>query len=681
MTTSRIQRLAVLVIIACTYAVLPAIGGGIMSFSANGDFPVLADTLTVSTIIREQVAVTTVKQVFHNALIRPGTPLYGVTLPSDAMVTSMRWKIKDTWFKASMTSSDTSTSLDQSSTAPSTFSKWFTGAPFTFSIKDTILPAEFVTIELTYVELLKYKNGRIPYAYRPTTLNGAANILIDEWSIDVESGRTISNVVVSPTLSDTLEQIATRCRMYGKDVSIQGNVFTITFGLEFDALSMNVLSTKPAGEDGYALMLAVPKTVGDDSDVMPKRVTFVIDRSGSMDADDRLESAVEAATYCINNLDPSDIFNVVPFDEYVTQWRPDHVPANATNTRAAIDYLKSLYFASGTNIMLALTQSLKMHKADQYVNVIIFLTDGQATIQNEILNAANTSSTRIFVFGIGNGVNQTALQRIANENNGAWFYLERSKSIASTVSEFYDYIKDPVIKNPTISVGPNVMYDVYPSVIPDIYKGQQLVLAGRYTTPGDVTVTVNGTNREGAVSYPFAARLTDDPNINVFVAKIWAKYRIDMLVEWMKKEQANSSKYKEWREEVIRLGKKYSIVTPFTSFADTGTQDNSGGTTSVTNDYVSETWSRCSVAPNPVRDRTRITIDLRDTERRHVSVEIYDMYGNLVYILYNGEMAPELLYFDWDTRDVSGTLVAAGVYQLSVTVNGQHSGSNINVVR
>lgn len=681
MYSLRQDRYLLVTIIALMCAVLPAFAGGIMSFHANGDKPVLADSLFVNTVIREQVAVTTVTQVFHNARTVAANPMYGVSMPANAMVTSMRWKIKDTWFKASMTASDTAVNGGEPTSEQSTFSRWFQGVPFIFTIKDTILPAEIVTVELTYVELLSYRNQRVSYKYSPTGLSGASVSLIDSWAVDVQSGRTISELQLSPELPEVLEQTSTHIRRQGYNVSSTTNGFIVTFQPEFDALSMNVLSTKPANEDGYALMLAVPKTVGDDSDVMPKRVTIVLDRSGSMDADDRLESAIEAASYCINNLDPSDIFNVVPFDEYVTQWKTDHVPATASNMSAAIQYMKSLYYASGTNIMAALTRSLQMHKADEYVNVIIFLTDGQATVEHEKLNAANTSSTRIFVFGIGNGVNQIALRRIADENNGAWYYLERSKSIASTVSEFYDYIKDPVIKNPSITVSPNVMYDVYPSVIPDIYKGQQLVLAGRYTTPGDVTVTVAGTNREGAVSIPFAAHLTDDPNINLFVAKIWAKYRIDMLIEWLKKEPANSSRYTEWREEIIRLGKTYGIVTPFTSLVDKGTPDNGGGTTSVTHDQINVAKDRCSISPNPVRDRTTIRIDLHDKQSKPVRVEILDLQGNVIAVLYDGADAPDVLYIDWKCTNLQGQQITSGVYQLVVSADGLRSTSTINVVR
>lgn len=681
MYSSRQIQYLLVAIVALTCAVFPVFAGGIMSFHANGDKPVLADSLFVSTVIREQVAVTTVTQVFHNAGTAAANPMYGSSLPANAMVTSMRWKIKDTWFKASMTASDTAVRGNQTTPGQNTFSKWFQGVPFIFTIKDTILPAEIVTVELTYVELLAYRNQTVSYKYSPTGLSGTSVSVIDSWAVDVQSGRTISELQFRPELPEVLEQTSTRIRRQGYNVLSTTNGFIVTFQPEFDSLSMNVLSTKPANEDGYALMLAVPKTVGDDSDVMPKRVTIVLDRSGSMDADDRLESAIEAASYCINNLDPSDIFNVVPFDEYVTQWKTDHVPATASNMSAAIQYMKSLYYASGTNIMAALTRSLQMHKADEYVNVIIFLTDGQATVDHEKLNAANTSSTRIFVFGIGNGVNQIALRRIADENNGAWYYLERSKSIASTVSEFYDYIKDPVIKNPSITVSPNVMYDVYPSVIPDIYKGQQLVLAGRYTTPGDVTVTVSGTNREGAVSIPFAAHLTDDPNINLFVAKIWAKYRIDMLIEWLKKEPANSSRYTEWREEIIRLGKTYGIVTPFTSLVDNGTQDNGGGTTSVTHDEIDVAMNRCSISPNPVRDHTTIKIDLRDMQGKHVRVEIVDINGALVKVLYDQDAPLELLELNWTSTDEIGTAVASGVYQLVVDIDGLRSVTTINVVR
>jgi hypothetical protein len=207
------------------------------------------------------------------------------------------------------------------------------------------------------------------------------------------------------------------------------------------------------------------------------------------------------------------------------------------------------------------------------------------------------------------------------------------------------------------------------------------MLVGRYKRPGDVTVTVEGTDRSGSAFYPFAASLTDDPNINIFVAKIWAKYRIEMLLEWMKKESTYSSRYKEWREEVIRLGKTYGIVTPFTSLVDNGAQDNGGGTTSVTHDEINVAKDRCSISPNPVRDQTTIKIDLRDMQSKHVRVEIVDINGALVKVLYDEDVLLELLELTWTSTDYVGTAVASGVYQLIVDIDGLRSATTINVVR
>ena len=680
MYSSRHNRYLLVAIIALMCAVLPAFAGGIMSFHANGDKPVLADSLFVNTVIREQVAVTTVTQVFHNARTVAANPMYGVSMPANAMVTSMRWKIKDTWFKASMTASDTAVKGNQTTPGQNTFSKWFQGVPFIFTIKDTILPAEFVTVELTYVELLSYHNQMVSYTYAPMGFAGSSVSLIHLWTIDVQSGRTISETQTRPELPEVHEQTQTHVRRQGYNLSSPSNTYSVTFQPEFDALSMNVLSTKPANDDGYALMLAAPKTRDSDNDVMPNRVTFVIDRSGSMEGS-RMVVAKDAALRCVQGLDVDDIFNVMHFDHSSTTWATEHKPATPENIISASDFISSIQPKGGTDILAALRRALVSHAADSYVNVIIFLTDGKAPIDHKLLRAANTSGTRIFVFGIGDGINPIELQRIGTEHNGSTILVEQESQVVSAVTTLFELVKDPIIKNPRISFSPDVVYDVYPSAIPDIYQGQQLMLVGRYKRPGDVTVTVEGTDRSGSAFYPFAASLTDDPNINIFVAKIWAKYRIEMLLEWMTKESTYSSRYKEWREEVIRLGKTYGIVTPFTSLVDNGTQDNGGGTTSVTHDEINVAKDRCSISPNPVRDQTTIKIDLRDMQSKHVRVEIVDINGALVKVLYDEDVLLELLELTWTSTDYVGTAVASGVYQLIVDIDGLRSATTINVVR
>jgi hypothetical protein len=183
------------------------------------------------------------------------------------------------------------------------------------------------------------------------------------------------------------------------------------------------------------------------------------------------------------------------------------------------------------------------------------------------------------------------------------------------------------------------------------------------------------------VEQPFAAYLTDQPDINLFVAKIWARQRIDLLLDWMHDEPEGSSRWKEWQEEITRLGIKYGIPTPFTSLVDNGTQDDGGQTTTVTHDEIIVADTRCRVSPNPIREATTITVDLTGMVTIPVNVQIVDINGIVLTTLFDGYPTANILTLEWNGSDQFGNAVPSGVYHLVLTVDGRVSTMMLSVVR
>lgn len=656
------------------------IGGGLMGFDVNGYAPKRSDTLVISTQIHEQVAVTTIKQVFTNSTMLPALATYGFAVPANAMVTKFRWKARNTWYSTDTRSSGTGRRSGERATNLDTFSWSFGATPFIFMFKDSIKASEAITVELTYVELLPFDGGLVEYVYPLKRVASTTAMTINRWQIDIRSANAVSAFETTPSMIQVIEQTSQRVVLRGTSIRTSDPSISVRFKPRYDNLTMNVLSTKPDQEDGYALMLAVPRTDTNDEDVLPKRFTFVIDRSGSM-AGNRLGHARAAARYCVEHLSAVDVFNVIRFDNVVEPLHNAHVPATTTNINDALEHINSIQPRGGTDIMAALRTALSMHKADGYVNVIIFLTDGTARIDHDVLKAANNSNTRIYVFGVGHTVNVDDLSRIGKDHNGKAVFVPESSSSVDAVSELFDFIKDPIIKNPNVSFSPDVVYDVYPQVIPDVYLGQQLVLVGRYRKSGLNTVTVTGNDSRGPVRSTFLADLTNDPNINTFVAKIWAQYRIALLLDLMRPAAQGSATWMEWRDEIIRLGQTYGIVTPFTSKVDIPLPDEDSETESITHDEIIVAGERCKVSPNPIMQSTSISVDLSDLDRLNVRVEIIDLQGKIINVLYDALHAPESLALSWDSKDQSGVPVAAGAYQLVITIDGRRSTTMLHVLR
>ena len=201
--------------------------------------------------------------------------------------------------------------------------------------------------------------------------------------------------------------------------------------------------------------------------------------------------------------------------------------------------------------------------------LVIFLTDGQPTVgltdaDSIVTNVAkNGGDTRIFCFGIGTDVNTHLLDRITEQTKAFSQYVLPEEDLEVKVSSFVTRIREPALMNVKITFPEGVRAtQLYPAPLPDLFKGDQLVLAGRYSgkASGKVVVegTVNGTPRK----YSYDVKFSDEAGEHEFIPRLWATRRVGYLLD----EIRLRGESRELREEVTELARKYGIVTPYTAY-------------------------------------------------------------------------------------------------------------------
>src|SRR6185295_2345332 len=100
---------------------------------------------------------------------------------------------------------------------------------------------------------------------------------------------------------------------------------------------------------------------------------------------------------------------------------------------------------------------------------------------------------RIFCFGIGTDVNTHLLDRIAEETRAFAQYVLPEEDLEVKVSSFFSKIKEPVLANPSLKFTGDIRTTkLYPSPLPDLFKGEQIVLVGRYSGKGDSAILLEG---------------------------------------------------------------------------------------------------------------------------------------------------------------------------------------------
>ena len=106
----------------------------------------------------------------------------------------------------------------------------------------------------------------------------------------------------------------------------------------------------------------------------------------------------------------------------------------------------------------------------------------------------------------------------------------------------------------------------YPRALPDLFKGSQLTIIGRYKNPIEmefVRLKLTG-NRRGASKNFFYnnLRFALREDSNDFLPRLWATRRVGWLMEQIR----NNGEQAELRDEIVDLGTRYGIVTPYTSY-------------------------------------------------------------------------------------------------------------------
>jgi Ca-activated chloride channel family protein len=120
-----------------------------------------------------------------------------------------------------------------------------------------------------------------------------------------------------------------------------------------------------------------------------------------------------------------------------------------------------------------------------------------------------------------------------------------------------------VLANPTLKFSGGVrVTKLYPSPLPDMFRGDQLVLVGRYSGNGDAAVILEGTVNGARRKFTYEVGFPRSGSDHEFIPRLWATRRVGYLLDEIRLHGENS----ELRDEVTDLARKYGIVTPYTAY-------------------------------------------------------------------------------------------------------------------
>jgi len=444
-------------------------------------------------------------------------------------------------------------------------------------------------LELTYTQVLKAESGTVSYryplgtgrnVYLPNPGDVTTNRIPQKFGtvsgrIEIIGKEALRNIY-SPSHQLDVKRSGETKATVSFETNNNDNDFQLFYGLSQNDFGLSLLTFREPGKDGYFLLLLSPRDNVSDNEVVNKDIVFVLDTSGSMADEGKLEKARSALSFGIKTLRDGDHFNVINFAGEEHLMERGLIAADEKGKRRGEEFVKNLRASGGTNINDSLIASLKQFEKNDRPKMLVFMTDGLPTvgetnIEKIISNLRQTKlpDIRIFPFGFGYDVNTALLDRIGSENSGVSDYIQPKEDLEIKVSNFFSRVSSPVLSDLDIDFGGADVDLMYPRKLTDIFRGGQLALIGRYKNQSDlknVVITLKGRNGKESRNFAFgdlAFPLRTEEN--AFLPRLWASRRVGWLIEQIR----SNGETAELREEVTDLGTRYGIVTPYTSFLAT----------------------------------------------------------------------------------------------------------------
>ncbi len=265
------------------------------------------------------------------------------------------------------------------------------------------------------------------------------------------------------------------------------------------------------GDADYLLAFVTPPIIAAKEERRAREIVFVIDNSGSMGGTSIVQ-AKASLIYALGRLKPSDRFNVIRFDDTMDVLFSDTVPADAEHVSQAKGFVAALEARGGTEMVPPMKAALTDRRGDDanLVRQVIFLTDGEIGNEQQLFETigAMRGRSRVFMVGIGSAPNSFLMTRAAELGRGTYTHIGSVDQVEERMRALTAKLESPAVTNLTATFstaraalaseasgqrgdsmvrapdtrpepGSSARADTTPAVIPDLYRGEPVVLAAK----------------------------------------------------------------------------------------------------------------------------------------------------------------------------------------------------------
>ncbi len=301
-----------------------------------------------------------------------------------------------------------------------------------------------------------------------------------------------------------------------------------------------------------------------------KTVIALFDNSLSMQWE-KLDRNFQALERILHSLKPADKFNLLLFNTTLTPFAPSPVAASPDQVEKALAMIRASRLRGGTDLQKALDAALTQSGPDTY---LVLLSDGEATrglVQNGKLaewyaakwtqKPAN-QRPRTYIYAVGDDANMPLFRMLAR-HDGLTEWVRSTEPADFKLNAFLAKIGRQPAEGLGLAIQPSANTSLIYPLGDSTFPGSVKNWVGEYTRPAqNVSFTANGTRDGKALNARATANLPAQDPQHPDLPRMWAKARVDALLEKIEREGEDQATI----DEIIRLARKYKFVTPYTSF-------------------------------------------------------------------------------------------------------------------
>ncbi|MBF6567552.1 MAG: VWA domain-containing protein [Candidatus Binataceae bacterium] len=189
----------------------------------------------------------------------------------------------------------------------------------------------------------------------------------------------------------------------------------------------------------------------------PLNLGVVLDRSGSMYDERRLEFVIEAVKFLVDNLTSEDKVSIVAFADKAQIIASTDKVRDKNALKRAIDDIDLLEIGGGTQMALGMRMAIdevKKNLTPERLNRVLVLTDGQTYEETACLELASQNRDQMSFSAMGVGVefNEKLLMRIAQDSHGKYHFIGDPSEIPGLFDDELQGLRAVTLRNGRIDV-------------------------------------------------------------------------------------------------------------------------------------------------------------------------------------------------------------------------------------